>query len=172
MLGDTLAEEWLQTSLPSPPQEAQALEAVTKEGDTILCRQLPLDCSFANTQGKGHRTAPSHCVEKLRSCSRQFPWGVFLGQQCLHEHPLEKSEDIQVLHGLYVSESRTKHTKAVTGQRQQPRLIRRGRNIRHKLGDAMLILNISNGNVEEKKGIFHIVLFREEQTDFDGWTQS
>lgn len=71
-----------------------------------------------------------------------------------------------------MSGSRTKHTKAVTGQRQQPRLIRRGRNIRHKLGDAMLILNTSNGNVEEKKGIFHIVLFREEQTDFDGWTQS
>lgn len=38
MLGDTLAEGWLQTSLPSPPQEAQALEAVAEEGDTFPCR--------------------------------------------------------------------------------------------------------------------------------------
>lgn len=30
---------------------------------------VSLDCSFANTQGKGHRTTPSHCVEELRCCS-------------------------------------------------------------------------------------------------------
>lgn len=56
------------------------------------------------------------------------------------------------------------------GQRQKPRLRRRGGNTRHKLGDAMLILNASNGEVEGKKGFFRIVLFREEQTEFDGWT--
>lgn len=80
---------------------------------------VSLYCSFASSQGRGHRTAPSHCVEKLRSCSRQFPSGLFPGQQCLHQHPLENTEDVQVLHGLYVCESKTKHgyrpkTKAQT----------------------------------------------------------
>lgn len=42
MLGNALAEGWLQTSLPSPLQEAQALEAVAREGDTFPSRQQKL----------------------------------------------------------------------------------------------------------------------------------
>lgn len=99
---------------PHPHRKHKPWRLLLRQGHISMeaAETVSLDCSFASTQGRGHRTAPSHCVEELRSCSRQFPWGIFPRLQCLHQHPLENTEDVQVLHGLYVNESKTKHRKA------------------------------------------------------------
>lgn len=87
VLGDALAEGWLQTSPPSSPREAQTLEANAGGRSLRAAEDLPPDCSFANTQGKVHKNTPSRCYKELGSCSSRLPWGVFPGQQCIHQAP-------------------------------------------------------------------------------------
>lgn len=105
MLGDTLAEGWLQTSLPSPPQEAQALEAVAEEGDTFLCREQKLSLWIAALpipKAKGTEPLPLIVLK-----SSDLPLDNFLGVYSLDSSafmniPLKTLEDMQVLHGLWV----------------------------------------------------------------------
>lgn len=85
-LGDALAEGWLQTF--SPPCPHGRLKPWRQmPGAQAAAEALPPDRRFANTQGKVHKTAPSHCFEELRSCSSWFPRGVFPGQQFIHQPP-------------------------------------------------------------------------------------
>lgn len=55
-----------------------------------VAEAVPLDCSFANTQGEVHKNAPSRSCKALGSCSSRFPRGVFPGQQRIHRPPRRK----------------------------------------------------------------------------------
>lgn len=145
---------WLQTFLTLLLQETQIL--VTNARGTFPALQQKLSPWIAALQ-----IATAKCTKPLpRTVSKSSGHApaIFLGAYSMTSSAFislsKNTEEMQVLHGLYVNENRTKPRKAVQGEDKSLRLRRRWRNTRHKLGDAVLLLNDWRWEVEGKRGFF------------------